>query len=164
LPRAWTIFISITFLANHIGATPSETETIISQLGRAVWGPGVGQFVLLAATTLILIMAANTSYADFPRLATLAATDGFLPRQLAYRGSRLVFSWAIALLSVMAIFLLVVLQANTSRLIPFYAIGVFLSFTLSQTGMVLRWRKIGRLQPDEAAHSKYGAMLSHDPG
>jgi amino acid transporter len=159
-----TIFIGVTFLANHIGATPSESETIISQLGRAVWGSGIGQFVLLGATTLILIMAANTSFADFPRLAALAATDGFLPRQLAYRGSRLVFSWAIALLSFMAILLLIVLQATTSRLIPLYAIGVFLSFTLSQTGMVLRWRKIGRLQPGETARSRHGTILSYDSG
>jgi hypothetical protein len=158
-----TIFVSITFLANHIGATPSETETVISQLGRAVWGSGFGQIALLAATTLILVMAANTSFADFPRLAALAATDGFLPRQLAYRGSRLVFSWGIALLATLAIVLLVVLQANTSRLIPLYAIGVFLSFTLSQTGMVLRWRRIGRLQPEETAHSLHGTTLEYDP-
>ena len=158
-----TIFISITFLAHHIGATPSETETVISQLGRAVWGRGWGQIGLLAATTLILIMAANTSFADFPRLAALAATDGFLPRQLAYRGSRLVFSWGISFLAAMAIFLLIILQANTSRLIPLYAIGVFLSFTLSQSGMVLRWLKVGRLQSGETGHSAHGTTLLADP-
>lgn len=158
-----TIFISITFLAHHIGATPSETETVISQLGRAVWGRGWGQVGLLAATTLILIMAANTSFADFPRLAALAATDGFLPRQLAYRGSRLVFSWGITFLAAMAIFLLIILQANTSRLIPLYAIGVFLSFTLSQSGMVLRWLKVGKLQPGETGHSSHGTTLLADP-
>jgi amino acid transporter len=158
-----SIFISITFLANHIGATPSEAETVISQLGRAVWGSGVGQIGLLIATTLILVMAANTSFADFPRLAALAATDGFLPRQLAYRGSRLVFSWGITLLAALAILLLVVLRANTSRLIPLYANGVFLSFTLSQTGMVLRWRRIGRLQPDETSHSLHGTTRVYDP-
>ncbi len=157
------IFISITFLAHHIGATPSETETVISQLGRAVWGRGWGQVGLLAATTLILIMAANTSFADFPRLAALAATDGFLPRQLAYRGSRLVFSWGISFLAAMAIFLLIILRANTSRLIPLYAIGVFLSFTLSQSGMVLRWLKVGRLQPGETGHSPHGTTLLADP-
>ncbi|MCB9422248.1 MAG: APC family permease [Ardenticatenaceae bacterium] len=157
-----SIFISITFLAHHIGATPSETETVISQLGRAVWGRGWGQVGLLAATTLILIMAANTSFADFPRLAALAATDGFLPRQLAYRGSRLVFSWGISFLAGMAIFLLIILRANTSRLIPLYAIGVFLSFTLSQSGMVLRWLKVGQLKPGETGHSAHGTTLSAD--
>jgi hypothetical protein len=108
-------------------------------------------------------MAANTSFADFPRLAALAATDGFLPRQLAYRGSRLVFSWGISFLAAMAIFLLIILQANTSRLIPLYAIGVFLSFTLSQSGMVLRWLKVGRLQPGETGHSAHGTTLLADP-
>ncbi|MCB0131728.1 MAG: APC family permease, partial [Caldilineaceae bacterium] len=93
-----TLFVSITFLAYHIGATPSETETVISQLGRAIYGSGTGQLIVLAATTLILIMAANTSFADFPRLAALAAGDGFLPRQMTYRGSRLVFSWGIMML------------------------------------------------------------------
>ncbi len=158
------IFLSITIIATQIGVTPSETETVISQLGRAVWGRGLGQLTLLTATTVILIMAANTSFADFPRLASLAAADGFLPRQLTYRGSRLVFSWGIFLLSSMAIFLLVVLQANTSRLIPLYAIGVFLSFTLSQSGMVVRWRKIGRLKFEEMRQSRHGTNLVYDPG
>ncbi|MEJ2748266.1 MAG: APC family permease, partial [Anaerolineae bacterium] len=157
-----TIFLSITFLAHYIGATPSDMETVISQLGRAVWGRGWGQIGLLAATTLILIMAANTSFADFPRLAALAATDGFLPRQLAYRGSRLVFSWGITFLAGMAIFLLIILRANTSRLIPLYAIGVFLSFTLSQSGMVLRWLKVGRIPPGETGHSAHGTTLLAD--
>jgi hypothetical protein len=127
-----------------------------------VWGRGWGQVGLLAATTLILIMAANTSFADFPRLAALAATDGFLPRQLAYRGSRLVFSWGISFLAAMAIFLLIILRANTSRLIPLYAIGVFLSFTLSQTGMVRRWSKVGQVAPGETGYSAHGTVLLPD--
>lgn len=157
-----TIFVSITFLAYHIGAVPSETETVISQLGRAVYGTGIGRLVLLGATTLILIMAANTSFADFPRLAALAAADGFLPRQLTYRGSRLVFSWGIMMLTLLAIMLLLLLRANTTRLIPLYAIGVFLSFTLSQTGMVLRWRRVSKLQPGEVGHSRHGEILTYD--
>jgi hypothetical protein len=156
------IFLGVTFLAHQAGALPSETETVISQLGRAVFGRGIGQVGLLAATTLILIMAANTSFADFPRLASLAAGDGFLPRQLTYRGSRLVFSWGIVVLSVLGAVLLVLFQANTTRLIPLYAIGVFLSFTLSQTGMVVRWRKIGRLQLDEIAETPHGTALAYD--
>ncbi len=156
------IFLGVTVLAHQIGAMPSDSETVISQLGRAVFGRGIGQVGLLAATTLILIMAANTSFADFPRLASLAAGDGFLPRQLTYRGSRLVFSWGIFVLSVLGGLLLVLFQANTTRLIPLYAIGVFLSFTLSQTGMVIRWRKIGRLQPDEVADTPHGTALAYD--
>ena len=156
------IFLGVTVLAHQVGALPSETETVISQLGRAIFGRGIGQVGLLVATTLILIMAANTSFADFPRLASLAAGDGFLPRQLTYRGSRLVFSWGIVVLSALGGLLLVLFQANTTRLIPLYAIGVFLSFTLSQTGMVIRWRKIGRLQPDEIAETPHGTALSYD--
>ena len=159
-----TLFVSITFLAYHIGATPSETETVISQLGRAIYGSGAGQLIVLAATTLILIMAANTSFADFPRLAALTAGDGFLPRQMTYRGSRLVFSWGIMVLAGLAALLLALLQANTTRLIPLYAIGVFLSFTLSQSGMVLRWRRIGQLARDETGHSKHGTPLTFDAG
>ncbi len=158
-----TIFLGVTFLAHEIGAQPSEVETVISQLGRAVFGRGVGQVGLLAATTLILIMAANTSFADFPRLAALAATDGFLPRQLAYRGSRLVFSWGIIFLALLAGLLIVLFQARTTRLIPLYAIGVFLSFTLSQIGMGIRWRKTGRLAPDEVLETPHGAHLAHEP-
>ncbi len=156
------IFLGITLLAHQINAQPSEVETIISQLGRAIFGEGIGQVWLLAATTLILIMAANTSFADFPRLGALAAADGFLPRQLTYRGSRLVFSWGIIILAVFAGILLVVFNSNTSRLIPLYAIGVFLSFTLSQTGMVIRWRKIGRLKPGEIAETPHGTHLEYD--
>ena len=157
-----TIFIGITFLAHQIGAQPSETETIISQLGRAVFGEGLGQVWLLAATTLILIMAANTSFADFPRLGALAATDGFLPRQLNTQGSRLVYNWGIITLALLAGLLLVIFNANTSRLIPLYAIGVFLSFTLSQSGMVIRWRRIGKLRPGETRETPHGSALEYD--
>lgn len=156
------IFLSITLLANRIGAVPSETDTIISQMGRTIFGGALGQWILLGATAVILVMAANTSFADFPRLAALAAADGFLPRQLSYRGSRLVFSSGIALLAGLAIVLLVALQANTSRLIPLYAIGVFLSFTLSQLGMVLRWRRVSELQQGEKRLSEHGMPLEYD--
>jgi amino acid transporter len=157
------IFLGITFLAHQIGAQPSEVETLISQIGRAVYGRGLGQVIVLVATTLILIMAANTSFADFPRLGALTATDGFIPRQMAYRGSRLVFSWGIIILAVFAAVLIIVFDANTTRLIPLYAIGVFLSFSLSQFGMVLRWGKIGKLTPGESAHTPHGSSLEYDP-
>ena len=145
-----TIFLSITFLAHKIQAVPSESETVISQLGRVVFGNGSLLYLaVVAGTALILIMAANTSYADFPRLAALHAGDGFLPRQLTFRGGRLVFNWGIVTLAGLASLLVVVMNASTTALIPLYAIGVFLSFTISQTGMVVRLRKIGRLQPGE---------------
>lgn len=137
------LFLGITYLSVHIHALPSETETIISQLGRAIYGNGIMYNLLMAGTTIILIMAANTSYADFPRLCALHAGDGFLPRQLTYKSGRLVFSWGILFLSITSGFLIYVFKAHTSSLIPLYAIGVFMSFTLSQTGMVVRWQKIG---------------------
>jgi hypothetical protein len=99
----------------------------------------------ISATTVILIMAANTAFADFPRLSAMAARDGFLPRQLTYRGSRLVYSYGITALAVIASGLIILFQASVTRLIPLYAIGVFLSFTLSQAGMARRWWKIGHL-------------------
>lgn len=144
-------FLGITFLANRIGAVPSEVETVISQLGRTVFGNGLMYGLVIASTTVILIMAANTSFADFPRLCALQAGDGFLPRQLTYRGSRLVFSWGIVGLATAAIVLVMAFNASTTALIPLYAIGVFLSFTLSQTGMVIRWQRISKLKPGETA-------------
>ena len=98
-----TLFLGITFLAGQIGAVPSEAETVISQLARTAFdGRGVLYLGLISATTMILIMAANTSFADFPRLSALQAADGFLPRQLTYRGSRLVFSRGIVVLALIA--------------------------------------------------------------
>jgi hypothetical protein len=106
-------------------------------------------FLTLAGTALILLMAANTSYAGFPSLAALAAADGFLPRQLTYRGSRLVFSWGIVALAIFASILVIIFNAQTTALIPLYAIGVFLSFTLSQSGMARRFWKAGQLKPGQ---------------
>jgi len=158
-----SLFLGISFLAGPIGATPSERETVISQLARAAFG-GRGLLYLgaIAATTLILVMAANTAYADFPRLAALQAQDGYLPRQLTYRGSRLVYSRGIAVLAAVASLLIVVFDASVTGLIPLYAIGVFLSFTLSQAGMARRWWKSGRLAPGQQA-SERGSSLVHDP-
>ncbi|MFZ1463037.1 MAG: amino acid permease, partial [Anaerolineae bacterium] len=144
------LFLGITFLSGQIGAVPSETETVISQLARtAHGGQGFLYLATIAATTVILIMATNTSFADFPRLSALLAADGFLPRQLAFRGSRLVYSNGIVALAVIASVLILIFNASVTGLIPLYAIGVFLSFTLSQAGMARRWYKIGRLQPDQ---------------
>lgn len=159
-----SLFLGITILAGQTGAIPSEHETVISQLGRTIFaGRGTPYLLLIIATTVILIMAANTSFAGFPRLSALAAADGFLPRQLTYRGSRLVYSRGIAALAVVACLLIIVFRASVTALIPLYAIGVFLSFTLSQYGMARRWRKIGNLAPGEE-RTEQGSTLRHQPG
>ena len=145
-----TLFLSISFISGKIGAVPSEIETVISQFARTIYGgQGVAYLALIAGTAIILIMAANTAFADFPRLGALHAGDGFLPRQMTFRGSRLVYSKGIITLAIMASLLIVVFQANVTRMIPLYAIGVFLSFTLSQSGMAKRWWKSGHLKPGE---------------
>jgi amino acid transporter len=133
------LFMGITVLARQLHLVPSHTETILSQLAHAMFGSGVLYYCVQFATALILILAANTSFADFPRLSSLLARDGFLPRQLANRGDRLVFSNGIILLGLVAAILLVIFRGQTHAIIPLYAVGVFLSFTLSQLGMVRHW-------------------------
>ena len=145
-----SLLLSLTFLANHIGAVPSDGETIISQVARTIYANrGPLYLMLITSTTIILVMAANTAFADFPRLGALHAGDGFLPRQLTYRGSRLVYSSGIVALAVIASVLVIGFQASVTNLIPLYAIGVFLSFSLSQTGMARRWWKSGHLKPGQ---------------
>lgn len=157
-----TLFIGISYISKEIGAIPSESETVISQFARTVYdGRGIMYLMLISATTVILIMAANTAFADFPRLSALAAKDGFLPRQLTYRGSRLVYSRGIVSLAVIASILLVIFRASVSLLIPLYAIGVFLSFSLSQGGMALRWWKIGKLKEGETKVER-GSTLHYE--
>ena len=159
-----TLFLAISFLASQTGTIPSESETVISQLGRTIFGGrGIPYLLVISATTVILIMAANTAFADFPRLSALAAQDGFLPRQLTFRGSRLVYSNGIVTLSVIASILIIIFKASVTLLIPLYAIGVFLSFTLSQTGMARRWWKIGHLMPSEEI-TEQGSTLRYEPG
>jgi amino acid transporter len=153
----------LTYLANQVGVVPSHLETGFSQIGRVVYGPGsLLYLVLLGSTTLILIMAANTAFADFPRLAALVAGDGFLPRRLTFRGSRLVFSNGIVALAGVASLLVIVFQAKTNALIPLYAIGVYLSFTLSQGGMAIRWHRCGQLK-DGQELVQLGSTLHYDP-
>jgi len=137
-------FIGLTVLAEHIRPTPTETgESVNSIIGRTVWGgTGVPYWIFQVSTAGILILAANTAYADFPRLAALVGKDGYLPRQFANRGDRLVFSNGILFLAGAASLLLVVFGGNVNALIPLYAVGVFTSFTLSQTGMVRHHLKL----------------------
>ena len=159
-----SLSIGISFLASQIHAAPSEIETVISQLARTAYdGRNFLYFATIAATTVILIMAANTAFADFPRLSALHAGDGFLPRQLTYRGSRLVYSRGIMALAVIASGLIVLFNASVTALIPLYAIGVFLSFTLSQAGMARRWWKIGHMQPGVEVKEP-GSVLRYESG
>ncbi len=145
------LFLGISFVTRAIGAIPSESETVISQLARTVFdGQGVFYLMVIVGTTVILILAANTAYAGFPRLGAMLASDGFLPRQLTFRGSRLVYSYGIISLGALASILIIIFQASVSRLIPLYAIGVFLSFTLAQSGMSRRWWRSGKLKDAEA--------------
>jgi len=157
------LFLGISFLTVQVAAVPSEFETVISQLTRTVFeGQGFLYIAVILATTVILILAANTAFAGFPRLSALMAKDGFLPRQLTYRGSRLVYSRGIVALAIIASILIVIFQASVTRLIPLYAIGVFLSFTFSQFGMALRWWKSGHLKSDEQTVER-GSTLRFDP-
>jgi len=157
-----TLFLAISFLSGKIGAVPSEIETVISQLVRTIYqGQGLVYILVLSGTAVILIMAANTAFADFPRLSAIQAGDGYLPRQLTFRGSRLVYSRGIVTLGLLASGLIVIFNANVTRLIPLYAIGVFLSFTLSQTGMARRWWKSGRLKESEEIVEQ-GSTIRHD--
>jgi len=156
------LFLGISFLAREIQAVPSEKETVISQMARTVFdGQGLFYLLAIAGTTFILILAANTSFAGFPRLSAKLASDGFMPRQLNYRGSRLVYSYGIVSLGLASSILIVIFQASVTRLIPMYAIGVFLCFTLAQIGMARRWRRSGQLK-DESAITGPAQSLKYD--
>ncbi|MBI2203508.1 MAG: APC family permease [Candidatus Rokubacteria bacterium] len=136
------MFLGITYLAYDFGIVPGGDETVVSKLARRLFGSGALYFAVQAATMLILLLAANTSYADFPRLSSILARDRFVPRQFANQGDRLVFSNGIVVLSGFAIVLIVAFAGDTHALLPLYAVGVFMSFTLSQSGMVRRWLRL----------------------
>ena len=159
---AITMFTGISLLAAHFAIMPSQSETVVSQLARGIFGGrNVFYYLVQASTALILVLAANTAYADFPRLAYFVARDRFMPRQFMNLGDKLAFSNGIVALSAAAILLIVVFRGDPHALIPLYMIGVFLSFTISQTGMLLRWR---RLRPPgwpmRAAISGLGAVVT----
>ena len=137
-----TMFLGITYLAFDFGIVPGGDETVVSKIARRVFGTGVPYYCVQGSTLLILVLAANTSYADFPRLSSILSRDRFVPRQFANQGDRLVFSNGILILSGFAVLLIVVFQGDTHALLPLYAIGVFISFTLSQGGMVRRWLRL----------------------
>ena len=133
------MFLGITVLSYLYGIHPLEGETMLSQLGRTVFGSGAVYYTIQVSTMAILVLAANTSFADFPRLGSVMAKDRFLPRQLANLGDRLVFSNGMILLSLAAGLLIILFQADVHLLIPLYMVGVFIAFTLSQAGMVVHW-------------------------
>jgi amino acid transporter len=137
-----TMFIGITYLAYDFGIVPGGHETVVSKIARRLFGSGPLYYEIQTVTMLILLLAANTAYADFPRLSFFLARDRFIPRQFATQGDRLVFSNGIVILTGLAILLLVAFQGDTSSLLPLYAIGVFISFTVSQSGMVRRWLRL----------------------
>ena len=133
------IFVGISLLAAAYGIVPSATETLISQVGRTVFGIGPVYYVFQAATALILLLAANTGYNGAPRLAQILAADGYLPRQFSFRGDRLAYSYGIIILAAISTFFVVVFDGSVTALIPLYSVGIFASFTLSQAGMVKHW-------------------------
>jgi amino acid transporter len=135
------MFVGITYLTRIYHIVPSEEETVVSLLGHQIFANGPMYYFVQIATLFILILAANTSYADFPRLSSLIARDGYLPRQLSLLGDRLVYSNGIILLSISAGVLIVIFRGQVNSVIPLYAVGVFTSFTLSQAGMVRHWFK-----------------------
>ena len=134
-----TLFMGISVLAYAYGILPREDETVVSQIARLTFGGGFLFYLVQASTTLLLILAANSSFAGFPHLASILAHDGYMPAQMKTRGDRLVFSNGIIILGVLAGLLVVVFRGETHALIPLYAVGVFLSFTLAQAGMVKHW-------------------------
>ena len=174
---AITMFIGITILANATHVRPLhgevahhvsevlgravEEKSVLAQVGEAVFGGGAGFIFLQITTALVLILAANTAYQDFPRLSSILAGDRFMPRQFINRGDRLVFSNGVVLLALFASILILIYDAEVTRLIQLYVVGVFTSFTLSQTGMVMRWR---RLRPpgwkSKAAVNTIGAVTT----
>jgi hypothetical protein len=137
-----TLFFGVSLLAHRLAPYPSHEQTVFSQMGLQVFGDGPIYFILQIATAGILTLAANPAYADFPRLSSIIARDGFLPRQFANRGDRLVFSNGVIFLAVVAGVLIVAFNGDISKLIPLYAFGVFTGFTLSQAGMVRHHQKL----------------------
>jgi hypothetical protein len=140
-----SIFLGMSFLASQLGILPdpTEQETVISQLTRTFVGAGTPyHYLVQVSTAVLLVLAANTAFADFPRLSSILARDGFLPRVFQYRGDRLAFSYGIIVLAAIAVLLVVAFGGSVTNLIPLYTVGVFVAFTLSQSGMVRRWRRL----------------------
>jgi len=150
---AMSLFIGISYLGTTLHLVPSEEESLLSQLARTITGTGVIYYWVQIFTTLILILAANTGYQDFPRLSSFLARDGFLPRWMQNRGDRLVYNGGILTLAVLASLIVLIFGADEIAMLPLYALGVMLSFTLSQSGMVRLMGKVGKLSPGQSART-----------
>ena len=143
------IFLGMSFLVGQLGILPdpTEQETVVSQLTPTFVGAGTPfHYLVQVSTAVLLVLAANTSFADFPRLSSILARDGFLPRVFQFRGDRLAFNGGIVVLAMIAVVLIVAFGGSVTNLIPLYTVGVFIAFTLSQSGMVRHWWRL----PSEA--------------
>jgi amino acid transporter len=152
------IFLGMSFLVGQLGILPdpSEQETVVSQLTRTLVGAGTPfHYLVQVSTSILLVLAANTSFADFPRLSSILARDGFLPRVFQFRGERLAFNAGIVVLAIVALALIVAFGGSVTNLIPLYTVGVFIAFTLSQSGMVRRW---WRMRAEERGWRKRAAV------
>ncbi|MEX0991230.1 MAG: APC family permease [Actinomycetota bacterium] len=155
-----SMFLGISFLASQAGVTRSHEQTVVAQIADAVFDGGIGLYLVQAFTAAILILAANTAYQDFPRLSSFLARDHFMPRQFLNRGDRLVFSNGIVGLALAAGFLIWVFDANLEALIHLYVLGVFTSFTLSQSGMIKHWLRVRREEPAKAVGWKRSIVIN----
>lgn len=155
---AMTLFIGISFLATHLNLVPTETDSILSQMTRAVTGRGFLYYWVQAFTMLILVLAANTGFQDFPRLGSFLAQDGYMPRWMSNRGDRLVFSSGIVTLAVLASIVVIIFNANEFAMLPLYALGVMVSFTLSQASMVRLMDRVRKLAPGESLKTRFTTL------
>jgi hypothetical protein len=156
-----TMFMGLSVMAYQLGIVPKEHETVVSQIARATLGEGVLYYLVQGSTMMILVLAANSAFNGFPRLASILARDGYMPHQMSGLGDRLVFSNGAIILGVFSCILIAIFGGDTHALIPLYAVGVFLSFTLSQSGMVKRWlTKRGRHWRTKLAINGFGALAT----
>jgi amino acid transporter len=151
---ATSLFVGITYLSTHMSLIPEETESILSQMTRAITGNNVLYYWVQFFTAGVLFLAANTAYQDFPRLSAFLSNDGFMPRWMQLRGTRLVFSSGIIVLSIIASSIVLVFRADEIAMLPLYALGVMLSFSISQSGMFRLMGRIAHLKPGESIHTQ----------
>ena len=152
---AMSLFVGITFLSTHMSLVPSEQQSLLSLMTREITGGGIIYFWVQLFTALILLLAANTGFQDFPRLSSFLARDGFMPRWMQSRGDRLVFSSGILMLTALSIMMILIFRANEIRMLPLYALGVMLAFTLSQSGMYKLFGRIASLKPGETVKTRF---------
>ncbi|MCA9982528.1 MAG: amino acid permease, partial [Anaerolineales bacterium] len=155
--------MGISFLATHLSIVPTETDSVLSQMTRLITGNGAIYYWVQFFTMMILVLAANTGYQDFPRLSSFLARDGFLPRWMQNRGDRLVYSSGIVVLAVLASVIVVVFGADEIAMLPLYALGVMMSFTLSQAGMVRLMGKVSLVPPGEEVHT-HATTIHYEAG